>query len=391
MNSNKFACIGHPMNVAQFRAFVNTLRAMGNSPEKEYKDQLLIKLFEWTPAFKIKDLVKVGFSGSAQADGIVVMAPFLPEMRDIKLREVSAKIEAAIAIAAAEGCGVAALGGFTSIVLQGREEDVAAKYGIKLTSGNSLTAAIIIRSIERIATRFGVDLSQSCLAIVGASGDIGSGVTGYFCDKVRKCILTARGMDMLKATAAKYSDARTCEFELLPDTRNREAVARADIVVCVTSAYQEILTLTDFRPHTIVCDASFPMNVKVGGALRPDVFIYHGGVVSLPFDIDVGLDIGLASTRTFYGCQVEGICIALNPELPCSWGRGNISREKLRMFLSFLDKAGGIEVSFSTGNREYTEEEMAEYEKCFNCSAPSSCASILSGEGARSFAITSEE
>ena len=164
-NASKFACIGHPADVDQFRGFVNTLRTGENLPPKAFNSRLLIKLFEWTPSFKVKDIHRVSFNGSGFAEGIVVIAPFLPEMKDIKLKEIGDKIEDAIAISAKEGCAVAALGGFTSIILQGREQDLSKKHGIKLTSGNTLTAAVIVRSIERIATRFGIDLAKSSVAI----------------------------------------------------------------------------------------------------------------------------------------------------------------------------------------------------------------------------------
>jgi fatty aldehyde-generating acyl-ACP reductase len=358
---NKFACIGHPMDVEQFRAYVNALRAGNNFPEKDFKDKLLIKLFEWTPSFKVKDISQVGFNGRETVDGIVVMVPFLPEMKDIRIKEIGDKIEDAIALSAKEGCTVAALGGFTSIILQGQEQNISEKHGIKLTSGNTLTAAIIVRSVEGIAKRFGVDLRQATMAIIGASGDIGSGVTGYFCDKVKSLFLTARGMIKLQEVRQKFKDSIRCTIELLSEKDNRNAISKADVVIFVTSAYMEIIALSDFSPKTIVCDASFPLNVKINGTMRPDVFIYHGGIVSLPFEIDPGVDVGLASTNTFYGCQVEGILMALHPELPCSWGRGNISRGKLQLYCSVLDSTEKMNVAYTIGNMQYSEKEMTQY------------------------------
>jgi fatty aldehyde-generating acyl-ACP reductase len=349
------------MDVEQFRSFVDALRSGHHYPEKKFKDRLLIKLFEWTPSFKVKDLSRVGFNGLATADGIVVMVPFLPEMKDIRVKEINDKIEDAIAISAKEGCTVAALGGFTSIILQGREEEISKKHGIKLTSGNTLTAAIIIRSVEQIAERFGADLENATVAIIGASGDIGSGCTAYFCDKVKRLLLSARGMDKLQDVVEKVSTCTRCEIELFNEKENRTAVAQADVVIFVTSAYKEIVGLSDFSPNTIVCDASFPLNVKTNGNLRPDVFVYHGGIVSLPFEINPGVDIGLASTRTFYGCQVEGILMALNPELPCSWGRGNITREKLQSYLDVFDSTEKMDVTYTLGHRQYTEQDMIHF------------------------------
>lgn len=346
------------MDVDQFRSYVNALRAGNNYPEKEFKDKLLVKLFEWTPSFKVKELSNVSFGGTEAVNGIMVMVPFLPEMRDIRIKGINDKIEDAIAISAKEGCTVAALGGFTSIILQGREEELSRKHGIKLTSGNTLTAAVIIRSIEQIAERFGVDLGKATVAIVGASGDIGSGCTAYFCDKVKRLLLSARGMDRLQEVAGKVKTYARCEIELFSEKENQTAVSQADVVIFVTSAYKEIVELSDFSPNTIVCDASFPLNVKTNGNLRPDVFVYHGGIVSLPFEINPGVDIGLASTRMFYGCQVEAILMALHSDLPYSWGRGNIGREKLQQYLSVLDTTEELDVVYTIGHHPYAESEI---------------------------------
>ncbi|HUI90644.1 MAG TPA: hypothetical protein VLX68_00215 [Chitinivibrionales bacterium] len=268
----------------------------------------------------------------------------------------------ALSIASQSGCSVAALGAFTSIVLQGQEKDFAQKHEIKLTSGNSLTAAVIVRSVEKAAAEFGVDLGKITLGIVGASGDIGSGCVSYFGNRVKKMILTARSTGSLETLLQSRKDLMTCEVEISTD--NNKAVQWSDIVIFVTSAYVPIYVQDDFRPGTIICDASAPQNVKVTEPLRKDVFIYHGGIVSLPFNLDPGFDIGLAAPDTFYGCQVEGILIALDDSLPCSWGRGNITSEKINLFLKKLDAFQNLGISFSAGKHVYTDEDLNRYKKC---------------------------
>ena len=154
------------------------------------------------------------------------------------------------------------------------------------------------------------------------------------------------------------------EFISVPEAENnREAIENSSVCIFVTSAYDYLFTVKDFKPGTIVCDASSPLNVKVNGALRDDVFLYHGGVASIPFSIDAGFDIGLPSPRTFYGCQLEGLLLGLYPEMPCSWGRGNISREKLDIFLQKFDECSSMDIAFSIGNKMYSEEQMEVYAK----------------------------
>jgi fatty aldehyde-generating acyl-ACP reductase len=341
----KFALIGHPLDMPLYRAYINFLK-----PGKTFRDELILKLFEWTPSYKASSWTDISFDGKLFADGILVMVPFLPEMRDISLKTVIDKVEQAIAIAAAAGCSAAALGAFTSIVLQGKEEEIARRHGIALTSGNTTTAALIVRSVEEILARRKRDLAEVSLAIIGASGDIGGGVSLWFGDKVRHMILSARNRVMLEQFAAAHKSEFSCGIEVTTD--NNDAIKKADVVVFVTSAYQPLFSRGDFKPGTIVCDASAPLNVKFDDGQHSDTFLYHGGIAKLPVPVDPGFDIGLAAPDHLYGCMTEGILMTLNPELPPSLGRGKITREKIQLYSNELARSH-IPPAYSCGKESF--------------------------------------
>jgi predicted amino acid dehydrogenase len=368
--TGKVGFIGHPENMDMFRAYVRYLK-----PGKVYRDELLLKLFEWTPPYQVTAWQGLSVEPASSADAVLVMVPFLPEMRDIRLKRVVEKIEQAIAICAEEGCTVAALGAFTSIILQGQEADLAAKYGLKITSGNSLTAALIVESIEQLARRFQVGLADSAMAIIGASGDIGSACSAYFSDKVKTLHLTARGLTPLRELVRRHAEHTTAEVTVTDD--NLQALRQARFVVFVTSAHQPLVALDDFSPGTIVCDASAPVNVKAAGALREDVFVYHGGIAQLPFVLDPGFDIGLASPSTFYGCQVEGLLIAADPTLPVSWGRGQITLASVRKYRELLTRLPSVGVAYATGSHSYTDQELDGYAaRLASGGVPTACATM---------------
>jgi fatty aldehyde-generating acyl-ACP reductase len=352
--AEKTAFIVHPPDLDLFRSYIRFLK-----PDKSYRNELLIKLFEWTPSFKVKEFPQLHVDGGGSIDATLIMVPFLPEMRDISVRHVTGKIDAALGIAAQAGCTVAALGGFTSIVLQGREEDFSRRHGLRITSGNALTAAIILKSLERVARTFNFDLAEIPVAIIGASGDIGSACMGYLCTRVKRLYATGRSLPSLREAAGRLGPNRSCD--IIVTTDNREAVDNSRLCIFVTSSYDYLFTERDFKPGTVVCDASAPLNVKIESRPRDDVFIYHGGIASIPFPIDAGFDIGLPSPYTFYGCQLEGLLLGLYPELPCSWGRGNISQEKLMLFMDKLDECPSIAVAFSHGTAMYTDEQINAY------------------------------
>ena len=361
--AEKTAFIVHPPDAHLFKSYIHFLR-----PDKSYRNELLIKLFEWTPSYKVKEFSNLGFNGNTGIDASFIMVPFLPEMRDISLRQVVEKIDSALEIATSAGCTVAAMGGFTSIVLQGQERDFAEKHGIRITSGNSLTATIILKSIESIAVRFGIDLSGASIAIIGASGDIGSACMGYLCTRVKQMYATGRSIYALEEAVNRHREYMSSDVVITDN--NREAIENSRICIFVTSAYNYLFTVKDFKPGTIVCDASAPLNVKVDGPLRDDVFLYHGGVTSIPFPIVAGFDIGLPSTYTFYGCQLEGLLLGLYPDMPCSWGRGNISCDKLALFFRKFEECASMEIAFSIGNRMYSDEQMEAYARRWRSGYP---------------------
>jgi len=353
----KFALIGHPADLPLFRAYINYLK-----PGKTFRDELILKLFEWTPPYKARSWNNVSLDGKTSGDGILIMVPFLPEMRDISLKTVIGKVEAAVAIAAAEGCSVAALGAFTSIVVQGKEAEIGGRHGITLTSGNATTAALIALSLQNLASRFHRPLSRETAAVIGASGDIGLGVTLWLGARVKKLVLTARNGAMLEQMAARHWRSLACETAITTDNGN--AIKQAGIAVFVTSAYRPLFKQEDFNPGTIVCDASAPLNVSAGGGPRSDMFLYHGGIAKLPCRLDPGFDIGLAAPDHLYGCMTEGMLLAFNPHLPPSLGRGNITVDKINRFGEELSRYA-ITPAYSSGSRILKPSLQA-----FFCPAP---------------------
>ncbi len=353
-SAGKVAFIAHPPDIEIFRSYVRALR-----PDKSYSEKLLLKLFEWMSPYRIKSFRRLSLDGVRSVDAELYMVPFLPEMKTISVRRIVDKIDSALVMAKENGCAVAALGGYTSIVMQGIEEQFSNAHGLRITSGNTLTAAIIIRSIERIAERFGIDLPSARMAIIGASGDIGSGCTGYFCSRAGTVVLSARNPAMLMKTVERHRGEASAEMVVAAG--NRDAIDGADICIFVTSAPGELFRIDDFGPGTVVCDASAPVNVSPRPLNRDDVFLYHGGITAVPFPLETEFDIGLASPYTFYGCQIEGMLLALYPDLRESWGRGNITPESMNRFFGIMDATPSLFPVYTCGNTVYSEDTIDAY------------------------------
>jgi predicted amino acid dehydrogenase len=357
----KLGFISHPADFEYFKNYINFLK-----PGKEFNDQLILKLFEWAPSYKINDFKNLSFADNdyKKADFIdcaAIIVPFIPEMRDLKLKLIKNKIEQALEIAAASSCTVISLGAFTSILMQGKEQELEEKYRFRITSGNTFTAALIIKSIENLCERFSIPLGEVTLGIVGASGDIGSGCLLHFGSKVKKLVLTARGLDSLEAIIARHKAEIKCEYILSTD--NSSILKEPGIIIFATSAYKPFFYVDEFSKGTIVCDASAPLNVFVAGTPHSDVLLYHGGICQVPFEIDFGFDYGLPGASYLYGCMAEGLLHAFFNDLPHSWGRGEITQEKLGSYFKLLEGIPSLKIAYTVGNHIYTKEELDNYKE----------------------------
>ncbi len=142
-DTQDFALIGHQESWEQTSRFVHTLR----TPDKPaLAIDTLRDIVPWIPPRRIMHMRVGSVPDGAAVNGVYIETFITPdELGAGTLRQSIGKVKDAVACAAREGAKIAALGGFTSIVLQGREESALARGGPALTTGNSLTAAFIAK------------------------------------------------------------------------------------------------------------------------------------------------------------------------------------------------------------------------------------------------------
>ena len=113
--------------------------------------------------------------------GTYIDSCFVPEMLS-RFKTATRKVQNAMELAQKRGINITALGGFTSIIF---ENFNLAKFQQirstllqweRFTTGNTHTAWVICRQVEQNAPLMGIDLAKARVAVVGATGDIGSAV-----------------------------------------------------------------------------------------------------------------------------------------------------------------------------------------------------------------------
>ena len=243
--------------------------------------------------------------GPKDGAGLLITVPFTPvQMLTLPRSRVQARIEAAVNLARDMGARLVGLGGLIASASVGGKT-LAKRNDIGITNGNAFTAAITLAGIERLLDRLPTD---PLIAIVGATGSVGSCLTRLIGRRHDgRLLLVARNRGRLDALAAETRHDRLA----IEVTTQMTDVARADLVVLLTSASETILRSEHLKIGAVVLDDTVPRNTDPSLLeKRPDVVIVDGGLVDLN-GITIDGAIGLPP-RLAYACLAETMLLALD-------------------------------------------------------------------------------
>jgi predicted amino acid dehydrogenase len=324
-----FAFIVHPISIKQVKDFWPPTRLM--------PDFLLKSLLKNTPPFKVSQIKRVRSIQGKETEGYFINCPLLPQqMLDLDEKFVLNKIIAGGHIAEKLGASILGLGGYTSVVAD-KGYSVAQNLKVPVTTGNTLTAWSVFEAIYRFAKHKNIDLKKSTLAVIGATGSIGSLCTRKFCDYVAKIIITARHRDKLERLKADIQ--RFYPINIIIGEDAHQVVKEADIVITTTSAPEAILSIEEFNPKSIVCDVSVPKNITTRENPNSDITVIDGGLIKLPYSADFGVDTGLPED-IIYACMAETMLLALE-ERWVSYSLGdNLNLDKMEEIADMAAKHG---------------------------------------------------
>jgi fatty aldehyde-generating acyl-ACP reductase len=244
------------------------------------------------------------------------------------------KVLNAMELAQKSGITISALGGFTSIIFEDmnllREQQVRATTldWQRFTTGNTHTAWVICRQVEENAPRVGIDLARARVAVVGATGDIGSAVCHWLQERtgVGELLLVARKEQPLRDLQAALGAGRILPLE--------EALAEADVVVWVASLPESLsIDVARLRRPCLMIDGGYPKNLDSKAAAE-GVHVLKGGIVEFHRDIDwqvVAIAAEMARPqRQMFACFAEAMLLDFEGlHTNFSWGRNNIRLERM--------------------------------------------------------------
>ena len=276
--------------------------------------------------------VEVKSATGISIEGSYIDSCFVPEMLS-RFKTARRKVLNAMELAQKKGINITALGGFTSIIfenfnlLQHKQIRNTSLEWERFTTGNTHTAWVICKQLEINAPHIGIDLKKATVAVIGATGDIGSAVCRWLINKtgISELLMVARQQEPL-ALLQKELDGGTI-------TSLDEALPQADIVVWVASMPKTIEIVTEnLKKPCLMIDGGYPKNLdeKFQGE---NIYVLKGGIVE--FFNDIGWNMmELAEMqnpqREMFACFAEAMILEFEKcHTNFSWGRNNISLEKM--------------------------------------------------------------
>lgn len=297
----KFAFLVHPLSLKDVENFEKGAR--GRSP------QLVEKVLEWTPPFKLSHITGIRSTTGVEAEGWFVSVPLLPhQILNLNQESVIEKIVKACQIAEKLGAKIIGLGAFTAMIGNGGQE-IADQIEIAVTTGNTYTTALAIEATRAASATMNLKLDEAILAVIGATGSIGSACAQIMASEVGKLLLVGRNKPRLATVAQKIKGNGLNSVEV--STNISRSVHQADIIIAVSGAIDCIIHPKDIKPGAVVCDVARPRDVSRQVAeVRDDVLVIDGGIVEVPGQVEFNLDFGPPKGMA-EGCVAETIVLAL--------------------------------------------------------------------------------
>lgn len=297
---SKFAFLVHPRNTLS-----SDMGELFWAPLRHVPDSIWASLFKHLP---IPPQVTGRMSYRDAIDDVVghiITVPFTPnQLITLPRAQVQAKLTAAVDLARDLGAHIVGLGALTAPASAGGKT-LSKRDDVGITNGNAFTAVMTLKGVERLLERVGQD---PLVAFVGATGSVGACLVKLYARKHSgRVMLVARNQGRIDKLAA---DIRRPDLRV-ETSIDMADVARADVVVLLTSAAEAILRSEHLKQGAVVLDDTVPRNTDRRLLTeRPDVLIVDGGLVEIPgakLRGPIGLPPNLA-----YACLAETMLLALD-------------------------------------------------------------------------------
>jgi acetylornithine/succinyldiaminopimelate/putrescine aminotransferase/predicted amino acid dehydrogenase/acyl-coenzyme A synthetase/AMP-(fatty) acid ligase len=234
-------------------------------------------------------------------------------------RRIVERVQEGIALAAAEGCTVAGLGAYTSIVTDDGEA-ILAPSGMRISTGNALTVAVGIRRVLAACRHVGVQPEESVAGVVGATGNIGQALAwrlAYGERSFQRIVLLGRDQGRLDALATKLRAAAPAHGPI-PDfhvSTSLSDLRQCSAIVAAAGTNERLVFPRHVKEsgRVVVADLSVPGVVAAAvRGMRNVKQLPLAGTVTVPGTPDFSLASHIRS-GTAFACAGEAMLLGLAP------------------------------------------------------------------------------
>jgi len=346
---NRFAFIIHPLDTSDFSRKYPFARSL---PPWVIESALALM-----PPVVTSKITGIRSLTGAEAEGWFVGCTLTArQMLSLNQNFVMRKVISAARMAEQLGAGIVGLGAFTSVVGDAGVT-VSKRVSIGVTTGNSYTAGAGIQALEIGAAKMGIDMRNCRVAVIGATGSIGSACSHLLADRVSDLTLVARDKAKLDLLANQLRGEYGLRVSTTTDIA--EATGRSDLVVTASSAVKTIIDPGDLKRGSVILDIARPRDVsrKVAEE-RKDVLVIEGGVIKVPGDhVDFHFNFGFPPGLAF-ACMAETMILALEGTYESfSLGR-EYSAERVRRICELAEKHGFKVAGLRSFERALSDDEI---------------------------------
>jgi fatty aldehyde-generating acyl-ACP reductase len=311
--------IGHLGSVAAYHAVLAAARG-SDLPAPRLED--LERLLPYLEPMPLADAV-IRTPGGREVRGRYFDLFFLPE-ETLRVKSGLDRVRAACAQAKSAGVRIGALGGFSSILGEMGRADLSQELGVPFTTGNALTAATVAAQVDAAVPR------DAVVTIVGAGGDVGTGVCRLLARAGRRLVLVGRNPAAIDRLCLELPGARPRRWE--------DAAPEVEAAVLLASATGGAITLDGLPAGAIVLDGGHPANAC------PTAHIGYAQAGRVILDLVVDLPAVLEQhcrPNELPACLAEAVVLALEGRFePYSTGRGHIQPDRAAEILAMAARHG---------------------------------------------------
>lgn len=252
-----FAFIVCPKTIQELKNLKPVLKFIPNFILKPYLKN--------TPPFKLLRIKKISSIQGKEIQGYFIASGLLNNgTQELGEEVIIDKIIEAGRVAERLGANIVGLDGCISN-LTDKEQIIAKKLKIPITSGDTFTAWAIFEAIYRTARTRRIDLNKSTLAIIDAITSVGNLCARKLANYVSRIILVSGSQD--KLARLKETILHLNPIEIIIEEDAHKAIKEADIVVTANNSPEVIMS-------------RYNMVIKAG-------------LVRLPYPSELGLNTGL--------------------------------------------------------------------------------------------------